>query len=184
MATSDHNDAFIMIGGGAVQVYDAATSASLSQIVGALFNRDVRVIAGDWRGAQYWVDDSRESSDSTVWIFDPSFMNSEDLLPLAEFMDAVMSEHIFNAVDYDEFTEWLEANGKSAIGQAECVPVVPPQFVSGREVTTGDRATASFSTAAYILSSAKTFAAMEKLGLNPGDEFPPNFRELVLSSTD
>jgi hypothetical protein len=166
-----------------MQIYDGATSATLSQIVGALFDREVRVIAGDWRGVQYWVDGSRESSDSTVWIFDPSPMTSEDLLPLAEFMEAAMGEHILNAVDYDEFTDWLKVNGRSAIGEAECVPVVPPQFVSGRE-DAGNRATASVPTAAYILSSAKTFAAMRKLGLNPGDEFPPNFRDVVSSSTD
>ena len=166
-----------------MQIYDVDTSIPLSRIIGALFDREVRVIAGDWRGVQYWVDNSKRESDPTVWIFDPSCMTSEDLMPLADFMDASMSGDVLDAIDYDEFTEWLDVNGRSRIGEAECVPVVPPQFVSGRE-DADNRAAASFSTVAYILSSAKTFAAMAKLGLKPGDEFPPNFRDLVSPSTD
>ncbi len=161
-----------------MQVYDAGTSDTLSRIVGAIFERNVRVIAGDWRGVQYWIEQEERPEGPTVWVFDPSTMISEELLPLTDFMEAVLGEHILNAVDYADFANWLDVNGKRSIGQAECVPVVPPQFVSGR-ADPDSRPGSSFSTSAYLLSSAKTFSAMRQLGLKPGDEFPPDFGEVV-----
>lgn len=70
------DDAFVALGYGALQVYDAETSKINSAIVSAITGEKVRVIAADWSGVQFWVEDrfAVDDDDAVVFMFDPSTM--------------------------------------------------------------------------------------------------------------
>ncbi|TWS24104.1 hypothetical protein FK268_10770 [Tsukamurella sputi] len=176
---SSSGDAFVSIGSGAMQVYDANAAGALSGIISAILGKQARVIAGDWRGVQYWVDAAEGGAGSSpVWIFDPSTMGNDKTVDLASFVRLLPSEAMLDAVDTSSFNAWLSSNGRASIGESECVPVNPPQLVSGLENPI-DRANYTVSTAEYLIYCAKALRVMKDLGLRSGDPIPDNFGELV-----
>ncbi|WP_147291053.1 hypothetical protein [Tsukamurella paurometabola] len=171
-------DAFVSIGNGAMQVYDAARARDISGIVSAILGKQARVISGDWRGVQYWVEANQEAPSARVWIFDPSTMGNDQTVDLATFVRLLPSEAMLNAVEAPLFESWLSSAGLSSIGESECVPVDPPQFVSGLE-DPSDRATNAVDTVGYLIYCAKALRVMKDLGLRSGDALPSNFNDLV-----
>lgn len=172
-------DGSVSVGNGALQVYGLQDSSGVSGILGAILGRQVHVIAGDWRGVQYWIDPSHKgSADSAVWMFDPSSMATDVTVDLRTFTNSLPSQSMLNAVDAGAFNEWCRTHGAASIGQAECVPIIPPNFISG-SASIGERAGRSVSVITYLIYCAKAVRVMKDLGLRSGDVFPSNFDDLV-----
>ncbi|WP_341258455.1 MULTISPECIES: hypothetical protein [Gordonia] len=176
---SSSADAYVAFGGGAFQVYDSENSGNMSAIVGAMLDRPVHVIAGDWRGVQYWIDPAHGSVGSNaVWMFDASSMANEKTVDLQKFTELLPSQAMLEAVDSQALTEWMQSHEVSSIGEADCVPLLPPVFASG-SIESSRRASRSIETARYLLYCMKAVRVMEQLGLRSGDPIPSNFDDLI-----
>ncbi len=170
------DDAFVALGYGAFQVYDAETSKINSAIVSAITAKKVRVIAADWSGVQFWVEAhfAVDDDDATVFMFDPSTMLCDTFIEQKLFREAIMSRGILAGMEADRLRTWLDEHGLESLPPNTCVPVYPQQFITGSE----ERETfseESYSTPDWLIYCAKSLAVMNDLGLRSGDSLPPDF---------
>ncbi|MBS4104324.1 hypothetical protein [Tsukamurella paurometabola] len=174
------DDAFVALGFGAFQVYDAETSRINSAVVSAITAKDVRVIAADWRGVQFWVEArvAVDDDDAMVSMFDPSTMVSDTVIEQKPFVEAIISGSVVAGVDAEGLRAWLDERELESLPPNTCVPVYPQQFITGsegRELLSPE----SYSTPDWLIFCAKSLAVMNTLGLRSGEPLPPDFHDRV-----
>lgn len=174
------DDAFVALGYGALQVYDAETSKINSAIVSAITGEKVRVIAADWSGVQFWVEDrfAVDDDDAMVFMFDPSTMLWDTFVEQTLFVEAITSRSIMGGMEADRLRAWLDEHGLESLPPNTCVPVYPQQFITGSEERETFSAE-SYSTPDWLIYCAKSLAVMNELGLQAGDPLPHDFDDRV-----
>ncbi|BDD84622.1 hypothetical protein TPB0596_43850 [Tsukamurella pulmonis] len=173
-------DAFVALEKGAVQVYDAETSAVNSAVVSAMTGRKARVLAGNWTGVQFWVDDDAAAGDDSAMVFmlDPSTMIVDDFVEQGRFVAAILEGSIVAGMEAELLRSWLAERSMESLAPNTCVPVHPQQFLTG-SVDARPLSTDSVSTTGWLIHSAKALRVMHDLELQAGDPLPADFTERV-----
>lgn len=144
----------------------------MNELLESIFGReDIRAVGADWRGIVYFtLDDDDELAPDTVVGFDPSSGASGPLATLDEVRAAVNDGEIADAVDVAGFDAWRSATGTRDLAMGDCVPPLVLEFLGG---DAGDRADEPQDLITYVAVAAALMGRLEALGVQPGDEIPP-----------
>ncbi len=161
-----------MVANGAFALFSRRRADDMNELLESIFGReDIRAVGADWRGIVYFtLDDDDELAPDTVVGFDPSSGASGPLATLDEVRAAVNDGEIADAVDVAGFDAWRSATGTRDLAMGDCVPPLVLEFLGG---DAGDRADEPQDLITYVAVAAALMGRLEALGVQPGDEIPP-----------
>ena len=161
-----------MVANGAFVLFSRRRADDMNELLESIFGReDIRAVGADWRGIVYFtLDDDDELAPDTVVGFDPSSGASGPLATLDEVRAAVNDGEIADAVDVAGFDAWRSATGTRDLAMGDCVPPLVLEFLGG---DAGDRADEPQDLITYVAVAAALMGRLEALGVQPGDEIPP-----------
>ena len=161
-----------MVANGAFELFSRRRADDMNELLESIFGReDIRAVGADWRGIVYFtLDDDDELAPDTVVGFDPSSGASGPLATLDEVRAAVNDGEIADAVDVAGFDAWRSATGTRDLAMGDCVPPLVLEFLGG---DAGDRADEPQDLITYVAVAAALMGRLEALGVQPGDEIPP-----------
>ena len=161
-----------MVANGAFALFSRRRADDMNELLESIFGReDIRAVGADWRGIVYFtLDDDDVLAPDTVVGFDPSSGASGPLATLDEVRAAVNDGEIADAVDVAGFDAWRSATGTRDLAMGDCVPPLVLEFLGG---DAGDRADEPQDLITYVAVAAALMGRLEALGVQPGDEIPP-----------
>ena len=161
-----------MVANGAFALFSRRRADDMNELLESIFGReDIRAVGADWRGIVYFtLDDDDELAPDTVVGFDPSSGASGPLATLDEVRAAVNDGEIADAVDVAGFDAWRSATGTRDLAMGDCVPPLVLEFLGG---DAGQRADEPQDLITYVAVAAALMGRLEALGVQPGDEIPP-----------
>ncbi|UEA60022.1 hypothetical protein [Gordonia otitidis] len=161
-----------VVANGAFALFSRRRADDMNELLESIFGReDIRAVGADWRGIVYFtLDDDDELAPDTVVGFDPSSGASGPLATLDEVRAAVNDGEIADAVDVAGFDAWRSATGTRDLAMGDCVPPLVLEFLGG---DAGDRADEPQDLITYVAVAAALMGRLEALGVQPGDEIPP-----------
>lgn len=161
-----------MVANGAFALFSRRRADDVNELLESIFGRDdIRAVGADWRGIVYFtLDGDDELAPDTVVGFDPSSGASGPLATLDEVRMAVNDGEIADAVDVAGFDAWRSATGTRDLAMGDCVPPLVLEFLGG---DAGERADEPQDLITYVAVAAALMGRLEALGVQPGDEIPP-----------
>nr|WP_040510205.1 hypothetical protein [Gordonia soli] len=157
---------------GAFQLFGSTRRLQVDEVLRDIFGReDVGAVGADWRGIVYFtLADDDEVAPDVIIGFDPSSGDSGDLATVDEVLAAVRDGDIAEAVDGESFDEWRTATGIRSLDMGACVPPAVMEFLGGDPA---ERSAEPQDLITYIAVAAALMGRLEALGVQPGDEIPP-----------
>lgn len=161
-----------VVANGAFSLFSRRRSDEVSELLESIFGReDITAVGADWRGIVYFtLDDDDELAPDTVVGFDPSSGASGPLATLDDVRAAVRDGEIADAVDVAGFDAWRTATGTRDLAMGDCVPPQVLEFLGG---DAAERADEPQDLITYVAVAAALMGRLEALGVQPGDEIPP-----------
>ncbi|WP_270483232.1 hypothetical protein RND64_05295 [Gordonia sp. w5E2] len=161
-----------VVANGAFALFSRRRVDDMSELLESIFGRDdITAVGADWRGIVYFtLDDDEELAPDTVVGFDPSSGASGPLATIDEVLAAVRDGEIAEAVDVSGFDAWRIATGTRELAMGDCVPPLVLEFLGGDPA---ERADEPQDLITYVAVAAALMGRLEALGVQPGDDIPP-----------